>query len=89
MKKSVFIQLDDETAIKTDEIQWMICNWKSGRWVPTSFHTSVSRLSAAVLDRKLRFSEGKCIEQLIDALSRENQKLVDAITGRLKNADSE
>jgi len=80
MKSYSFIKIDERTALKSDANQWMMCEWKSKRWIPTTFHHSLVGLLHKVLDRNLRESGARQAKELLDALSRENQKLIDAIT---------
>ena len=69
--------------------QWMVCERKGGRWIPVTFHITLESTFKSVRERKLRESGVSSAQEFLLALSRENQKLVDAITERSKNADSE
>jgi len=88
MKNGVMLPLG-KFLLKTDPLQWMVCARKGKRWIPISFHLTLEKALKWVLNAKLKESEVKAVQELLDALSREKQKLVDAITGWSKNADSE
>jgi len=79
----------DGLIVKSDAHQWMVCERKGGRWIPVTFHITLESTFKSVRERKLRESGVSSAQEFLLALSRENQKLVDAITERSKNADSE
>jgi hypothetical protein len=88
MKKGVMLPLG-EFLLKTDTLQWMVCKRKGGRWIPISFHLTLEKALNWVLGAQLKECEAKSVQEILDALSRENQKLIDAITEWSKNDDSE
>ena len=88
MKKGVMLLLG-EFLLKTDSLQWMVCERKGKRWIPISFHLTLEKALKWVLNAKLKECEAKSVQEILDALSRENQKLIDAITEWSKNDDSE
>ena len=83
MKKGVMLPLG-EFLLKTDPLQWMVCVRKGKRWVPVSFHLTLEKALNWVLNAELKECDAKSVQELLDALSRENQKLINAITERSK-----
>ena len=83
MKKGVMLPLG-EFLLKTDPLQWMVCVRKGKRWIPVSFHLTLESALNWVLNAELKECDAKSVQELLDALSRENQKLINAITERSK-----
>ena len=83
MKQYAFLILSDTVALKADAYQWMVCKRKGSRWVPVTFHTSIESALRKVQDDYLRESGSTSACKLIEALSYENQELMDVIKERL------
>jgi hypothetical protein len=83
MKQYAFLILSNAVALKADAYQWMVCKRKGSKWVPVTFHTSIESALRKVQYDYLRESGSTSACKLIEALSYENQKLMDVITERL------
>ena len=70
----------EELLGKSDAHQWMVCAKKGKRWIPVTFHITLESALKSVRERKLRESGARSAQEFLSALSRENQKLIDAIT---------
>ena len=84
MKQYAFLILSDTVALKADAYQWMVCERKGIRWVPVTFHTSIERALRKVQDDYLRESGSTSVCKLIEALSCENQKLINVVKEKLE-----
>jgi len=84
MKQYAFLILSDTVALKADAYQWMVCERKVRRWVPVTFHTSIERALRKVQDDYLRESGSSSACELIEAISRENQKLINVVKEKLE-----
>ena len=65
-----FIELPKNLAIKADPLQWMLCKRNGKRWIPFAFYINDKDLMRALIERYLKGSGARSIEELKESIDR-------------------
>ena len=81
---SVFIQIDNKTAITTDPLQWRLSyshSTKAGvvEWTPGSFFPSLESCCKSYVDRAVRVSDARTMADLRAEIENAVQRLKTAL----------